>query len=162
MPKNKIHTTSLVTDCPCTSGKLFKECCSPVLSDHSLAATPEMLMRSRYTAFAIEDSAFLLRSWDISTRPRSINFEKNIVWLQLIIEAAPQPEPNDDSGFVVFKASFIQNDTVFEMKEKSFFIRKKCLWFYLNGELITQKKAISLKERCPCGSGKKYKRCCRP
>ena len=118
-------------------------------------------MRSRYTAFVIEDSAFLLRSWDISTRPQAINFEKNIVWLKLIIDAAPHPEPDADEGFVTFNASFIQNDRLVELVEKSVFLRKKGLWFYVNGELTSQEKKLSLKEQCPCGSRKKYKRCCR-
>jgi SEC-C motif domain protein len=161
MPRNIRHTMPTETDCPCNSGKLFKECCSPILADHSLAVIPEMLMRSRYTAFVVEDSAFLLRSWDVSTRPRSINFEKNIVWLKLIIEDAPPPLPNESTGSVVFQASFIQHDNVVEMKEKSVFLRNDNLWFYLNGELTTQVTAISLNEQCPCGSGKKYKRCCR-
>lgn len=159
---SKNNTVLPETGCPCNSGKSFNTCCSPILVDHSLATTPEMLMRARYTAFVVEDASFLLRSWETSTRPVSLNFEKSIVWLKLIIEAAPQPLPNDSSGSVIFKASFMQSNSLVEMKEKSVFIRRKGLWFYLNGELTTQKRTISLKEPCLCGSGKKFKRCCKP
>jgi len=161
MSKNKKSRVIPEAECPCNSGKRFKSCCSPILIDHSLALTPEMLMRARYTAFVVEDSAFLLRSWDISTRPGSINFEKNIVWINLLIEDAPQPLPHELSGSVAFQALCLHNDNLVEMKEKSIFSYKHGLWFYLNGELTTEEKNISLKERCPCGSGKKYKRCCR-
>jgi SEC-C motif-containing protein len=161
MRKDKRRTIFPETECPCKSSKLFGACCSSILVDHSLAATPEMLMRSRFTAFVIEDSAFLLRSWDNSTRPQSIHFENNIVWLRLIIEDAPQPLPGDSAGTVTFRAYFIQNDKFVEMKEQSTFTRKRGLWFYLNGELTLQEKPISFKDKCPCGSGKKYKRCCR-
>jgi SEC-C motif-containing protein len=162
MLKYKKHTVSLKKECPCKSSRLFKSCCSPILADHALAVTPEMLMRSRYTAFVVEDSEFLLRSWDNSTRPRSISFENNIVWVSLNIDDALQPLPGDSKGNVTFSAFFIQNDNFVEMKEKSNFIRKRGLWFYLNGELTLHEKSLSLKEKCPCGSGKKYKRCCRP
>tara|TARA_Y100001933_G_C18739965_1_gene455394 strand:- start:23 stop:565 length:543 start_codon:yes stop_codon:yes gene_type:complete len=152
---------SATTSCPCSSGKLLSACCSPILADHALARTPEQLMRSRYTAFVYQDSIHLLRSWDIPSRPQSLNFDDTIVWLELDIEEAPLPSPSDDFGYVRFKATFIQNDCYVKMKEKSVFVRKNNLWFYLRGELQKEETPISLKSQCPCGSGKKYKRCCR-
>ena len=38
--------------CPCMSGKAYAECCEPVIKGTRKAATPEELMRSRYSAYA--------------------------------------------------------------------------------------------------------------
>ena len=50
--------------CPCGSGRTFDECCGPFLSGAAAALTPEALMRSRYTAYAVGDDAYVLATWD--------------------------------------------------------------------------------------------------
>lgn len=161
MFKNSRHSLSSKSICPCNSEKLFSECCSKVINNQALALTPEVLMRSRYTAFVIENSDYLLQSWHFSTRPKTLTFEKHIIWLKLIIEKAPLPLPSDNIGYVSFCAQCIQNDNMIKITEKSTFIRKANLWFYRDGELATQETPLSLNGLCACGSGKKYKRCCK-
>ena len=51
------------TPCPCGSGRAFGACCGPALSGERPAPTAEALMRSRYTAFTLRDTAYLLASW---------------------------------------------------------------------------------------------------
>ncbi len=48
--------------CPCGSGRLYRDCCSPY--HRGLAEPPdaEALMRSRYSAFALKEAAYLFRS----------------------------------------------------------------------------------------------------
>ena len=48
--------------CPCDSGKEYKDCCKPVLSGESPAQTAEALMRSRYTAFAKGEVDYIFNS----------------------------------------------------------------------------------------------------
>ena len=39
--------------CPCQSGKIYGECCGPVLEGKVKAETAEQLMRARYSAYVI-------------------------------------------------------------------------------------------------------------
>jgi SEC-C motif-containing protein len=51
------------------------------------------------------------------------------------------------------------------MHEKASFIKEDGQWFYVDGDIIKAPQARSEKigrnAPCPCGSGKKYKKCCR-
>lgn len=48
--------------CPCTSGVAYAECCAPYHRGEREAPTPEKLMRSRFSAFARGDAAYLWRT----------------------------------------------------------------------------------------------------
>ena len=48
--------------CPCTSGKTFGDCCRPYLRAEREPPDPVSLMRSRFTAFAVENAEHLLRT----------------------------------------------------------------------------------------------------
>ena len=49
----------LSTPCPCGTGESYDDCCGPLLANVAQAATPEQLMRSRYTAFVTGDADHL-------------------------------------------------------------------------------------------------------
>ena len=55
--------------CPCGTGLPLDECCGPLHDGTTTAATAEQLMRSRYSAFAVGDPAYLLATWHPTTRP---------------------------------------------------------------------------------------------
>ena len=46
-----------------------------------------------------------------------------------------------------------------EVHENSRFVKEQGQWFYVDGDLKSQAK-VGRNDPCPCGSGKKYKRCC--
>ena len=48
--------------CPCTSGRAYAECCRPLHRGARDAETPEALMRSRFSAFAVGDVEYLWRT----------------------------------------------------------------------------------------------------
>ena len=48
--------------CPCMSGKSYAECCEPVIRGTRKAATPEELMRSRYSAYAKAEIDHIINS----------------------------------------------------------------------------------------------------
>ena len=48
--------------CPCTSGLAFGACCRALLRNEREAPDPVSLMRSRFTAFALENVEHLLRT----------------------------------------------------------------------------------------------------
>jgi uncharacterized protein YchJ len=55
--------------CPCGTGLPYAECCRPLHDGTGTAASAEQLMRSRYSAFAVGDPAYLLATWHPTTRP---------------------------------------------------------------------------------------------
>lgn len=55
--------------CPCGLPAAYDDCCGRLHRGQAPATTAEQLMRSRYSAFAVGDEAYLLRSWHPTTRP---------------------------------------------------------------------------------------------
>ena len=147
--------------CPCGSTIQLAECCAPIIADHSRAETAEQLMRSRYTAFTLANNAYLMESWAEATRPGEINTEDDsIQWLHLKIQGCDKGGKQDSEGFVTFTASFLSSGHLCHLHEKSRFIKEGGLWYYLDGETESNTKKVGRNTPCPCGSGKKYKRCC--
>lgn len=160
--KPKRSTTSEKEPCPCGSGISLADCCLMVMNDHQLAKTPEILMRSRYTAFVIENATYLLNTWAPATRPAKLDFAEKIRWLNLNVINSALSSKNEDEGWVEFETSLVTRHDLVKMQEKSYFIKKNNLWLYHSGDLQSNKHPLSLNGQCPCGSGNKFKRCCLP
>lgn len=149
------------TPCFCCSGQPFTACCEPVLQDHYKAATPLMLMRSRYTAYILKKEEYLLATWHSSTRPARLELEKTEVkWLSLDINSHSHDTANDTMGEVEFTARYLEAEQLCSMHETSRFTRQHGLWYYLDGTCEINCEKIGRNTLCPCGSGKKFKRCC--
>ena len=119
-------------------------------------------MRSRYSAFVLKDSEYLRSSWHPSTRPESLDLELDPVeWLGLTVEESRGGE-SDLKGEVTFRARFSHDGQISELAERSRFVREDGSWFYLDGEQLSSDRLekVGRNSPCPCGSGKKYKRCC--
>ncbi len=148
--------------CPCGSGKVFDRCCGPFLAGDGEPLNPEQLMRSRYTANVEEDQAYLLDTWHPATRPGTIDGFCH--WCGLRIMAIEGGGPGESEGTVEFRAMYNEGEIAGCLHEKSRFIREAGRWYYLDGEIIasgplTQAK-VGRNAPCPCGSGRKYKKCC--
>lgn len=147
--------------CPCCSGSAYSSCCQPVLNDHCLATTAEILMRSRYTAFVKQHVQHLQSSWHMTTRPTTLNFDDHpVVWLGLEINSRRDGMASDSGGYVDFSCSYLENGQLCKLQEVSEFIKENGLWYYLKGACKVTKEKIARNTACPCGSGKKFKRCC--
>lgn len=125
------------SSCPCGSGLPFTRCCGPYLEGHSLPTTAEALMRSRYTAFARLDEAYLLQTWHPSTRPHELGLKQQppIKWLGLSIRHTQAGGEHDDTGSVEFVARYKVNGKAERLHEISRFVREAGRWFYLQGEV---------------------------
>jgi SEC-C motif domain protein len=67
----------------------FDSCCLPLHRGERQADTPEQLMRSRYSAFAVGDGDYLWRTWHPRTRPEVVDIDPDLMWTGLeIVEAA--------------------------------------------------------------------------
>lgn len=120
--------------CHCDSGLTFKACCQPYLQGEA-APNVEALMRSRYTAYVLEDGPYLLATWHPLSRPKNLDFdvERRPKWLGLTIKC--QFEVNAQHGTVEFVARYKINGRAFRMHEISRFERIEGRWFYLDGEV---------------------------
>ncbi|MFF2053979.1 YchJ family protein [Leifsonia sp. NPDC058194] len=115
--------------CPCLSGSTYDECCGP-LHRGEPAPTAERLMRSRFSAFALGDAAYLLRSWDASTRPAELDLDEGLRWYRLDIERTERGGPFDREGVVEFRA-FYRGAERGELHEVSRFVKDGRDWFYV-------------------------------
>lgn len=120
--------------CPCSSGDVFGRCCGPII-DGAPAPTAERLMRSRYTAFSLQDQSHLLRTWHPSTRPETIEFEPDLRWRRLLVIDRVGGGPFDREGVVEFEAIWRQGATRGSLHERSRFLRDGRHWYYLDGDL---------------------------
>lgn len=121
--------------CPCGLGDPFETCCGPVLAGERAAATAEALMRSRYTAFAVGDAEYLLRSWHSATRPPELTLDPGLRWLFLEIHRTERGGPFDDAGVVEFSAHHRDAGRRATLRETSRFRREDGAWRYVDGDL---------------------------
>ncbi|MGI5164774.1 YchJ family protein [Spirillospora sp. CA-253888] len=119
--------------CPCGLPKTYQECCGPLHRGRARATTAEQLMRSRFSAFALRDAAYLLTSWHPATRPPSVDFDRDLRWDRLEIVRTQDGTPFHDRGVVEFRAHFTQNGQPGELHEVSRFTRHEGAWVYLDG-----------------------------
>lgn len=123
--------------CPCLSGDTYGACCGPPHRGARTAPTAEALMRSRYSAFAVGDAAYLLATWHPRTRPPSLELDPDQVWRRLDVLATRAGGPFDDAGEVEFAAFFRDASTGERgrLHEVSRFVRDGGAWLYVDGDV---------------------------
>lgn len=122
--------------CPCHSGRPYARCCGPALAGEAWPADAEALMRSRYTAFARRDTAWLLASWHASTRPPRLDLESDPApkWIGLQIK---RHTPIDaDHAEVEFLARCRVGGRAQRLHEVSRFVREDGRWLYVDGDIL--------------------------
>ncbi len=92
-------------------------------------------MRSRFSAFALGDAAYLTRSWHPSTRPGELELDADVVWRRLQIVDTVAGGPDDADGVVEFRASYRSPDGAGLLHERSRFARVDGRWTYLDGDV---------------------------
>ncbi len=156
--------------CPCGSLRPADACCAPFLERRESAPTAEALMRSRYTAFVRGAVDYLLDTHDATTRntvERAAveRWSREATWLGLEIVATERGGVDDDSGIVEFRARYREGGVERLHHERSRFHRVDGQWRYLDGDSGKPRPAVrsptaGRNDPCPCGSGRKFKKCC--
>jgi SEC-C motif-containing protein len=117
--------------CPCGLGPPFPECCGRWLQAGAAAPTAELLMRSRFTAFALGDAAYLLRTWHPSTRPRTLDLTGGPRYTRLEVLETSGGTMFDGEGTVRFRAHYLDGRSPGVLAETSRFTREDGQWFYV-------------------------------
>lgn len=158
-----------MSSCPCGSGADFETCCGPLLGG-APAPNPEALMRSRYTAFVKGDIDYMERSQapddeEPFDRAGIEEMARSVTWTGLEILATSGGGEADATGTVEFAAHYKRNGTAQIHHERGNFRRADGRWLYVDGVISPkgpprQVVKVGRNDPCPCGSGKKYKKCC--
>jgi SEC-C motif-containing protein len=158
------------SSCPCGSGQSYSDCCQPFHHGKSKAPTAEKLMRSRYSAYVGQQIDYIEKTSDPRYRDSfdqeaALEWSKTSEWLGLEIVAFRDGKPGDVQGEVEFKARYRRNGKETTHHEVSLFTFSKTdqCWYYTDGkEIIEPMRAetkVGRNDPCPCGSGKKFKKC---
>jgi len=154
--------------CPCGSSRPYAECCEPLITGKKNPATAEELLRSRYTAFAKAEISYIIET----THPRmrtTLNEEEIRRWAVTSqwekFEILNQ-RTVDDKVEIEFVATYTQKGNHNRHHEIAVFSKDKGRWYFEDGHEAPQtpfrrkEPEPGRNDPCPCGSGKKFKRCC--
>jgi SEC-C motif-containing protein len=145
-------------------------CCEPIIAG-TPAPTAEALMRSRYTAYVKHAVDHLGRSLSAEQRKdyapeEARRWSEKSEWLGLKILRTEKGGPADTEGLVEFSARYRTEGNEHEHVETALFTREAGEWVYTGqmtpeGQTVRRETPkIGRNDPCPCGSGKKYKKCC--
>lgn len=125
-----------------------------------LPENAQQLMRSRYSAYVLRERDYLQQTWHVDHRPLDLVLDDDISWIGLqVIDFQQQ----SDQATVEFEARLLVAGKVDAVHENSRFVKLCGRWLYTSGDMLLptfKSWNPGRNETCPCGSGKKFKRCC--
>jgi len=125
--------------CPCGRALPYEACCGILHqrfdeSGRLSAPDAEALMRSRYSAFVLNQLDYLLASWHASRRPAALQpNEAGLKWLGL--EVKKHLRQDENHATVEFVARSKLGGRAQRLHETSRFVREDGAWFYLDGDI---------------------------
>lgn len=159
-----------MAQCPCGSSSELDQCCGPIVAGDRPARTAEALMRSRYTAFVRGDLDHIDNTYASEKRSAANSVKDNnpfesVEWVGLDIFDTTRGGEDDETGTVHFAVRFKENGALQVHRERSNFRREEGKWFYVDGDFDpkgepARSEKVGRNQPCPCGSGKKFKKCC--
>ena len=156
--------------CDCGDPRPFEKCCGPYLTGAALPPTAEALMRSRYTAYARGEVDYIFATQAPEgratlDRAQTEAWSKQSTWRGLEIVRTERGGPDDRDGVVEFVAHFDLRGEHVDHHELATF-RRDDRWYFVDGKepklvpFQRRERKVGPNEPCPCGSGKKFKKCC--
>jgi SEC-C motif domain protein len=171
-----------MNDCPCGSNFPYIDCCGVLIRGTGFADTAEDMMRSRYTAFFQKDWEYLVTTSHPEDKKEMARLgsdliDDEVVWKKLEIVNTRAGGLNDSEGQVDFIAHYTKDEKEHILRESSRFYKVNGNWVYSRKDSTlppvpvasSQKKPktfvrneakVGRNDPCPCGSGKKFKKCC--
>lgn len=147
--------------CPCQSQHVYAECCQPLHLQQRRADTAEQLMRSRYSAFVLQQIDYIIAT-TIPAQQRLLSHQELLDWsIQTnwqgltVLNHQTLDKTHD---LVEFKADYLNADGVLQSHhEHSVFVKIQQHWYFLDPTLPMIR---TMKQPCLCGSMQKFKHCC--
>ncbi len=158
-------------DIPFRDPEALAAFCTPFLRGERLPRTAAELMASRYLAYATGAIDYLIDTHDPKTRAQTdrkatADWSRRATWRGLEILGAERGGPEDERGEVEFIARYAIDGVEHAHHERSQFRRDGGRWYFVSGEKVSaapMRRAgakVGRNDPCPCGSGKKHKKCC--
>jgi len=158
-------------ECACHSGKKYEDCCGAYHRGKAFPKTAEGLMRSRYSAFAHGEIAYLRDTYHPSTKKEfdeksAAEWSKNSQWHGFDVKMTDQGLEKDDKGIVEFVARYSVKGEEYAHHEIAEFKKEQGKWYFVDGNppnqdpIVREEPKVGRNDPCSCGSGKKYKKCC--
>ncbi|MCL2103847.1 MAG: YchJ family protein [Kiritimatiellaeota bacterium] len=158
--------------CPCGSGLAFEMCCEPFLMGQAKPKTAVQLMRARYCAYAMGTIEYLYKTAGPRVRKvfdaeNSKKWAESAKWSGIEILDTIGGGENDETGRVEFVAHYAMKEQEFNHHEMAEFAKVDGIWVFMDGKIFgtdpirREQPKIGRNDLCPCGSGRKYKKCCR-
>lgn len=152
--------------CPCGSGKQICACCALYINGAS-APDALALMRSRYTAYVVGALDHVAATHapevrDDFNRAEAERLARVCEFQELDIRKVVE---NGDTAQIDFVIRFRRDNKEMMQVELAEFRRENGQWLYAGGKLSSQVPQrtvtrVGRNDPCPCGSGKKAKKCC--
>jgi len=128
-------------------------------------------MRSRYTAYALHIMPYLLSSLHPGQRhdydeAGAERWARESRWDGLEILDVSADPADENRGSVEFRARYRRGDERLVHHERAEFRKKDGTWYFFDGKMVGVSQVrrdmpkVSRNDPCPCGSGRKYKKCC--
>jgi len=160
-----------MTNCPCGSEADYQQCCGPYIEGTLPAPTAEALLRARFTAFSRGAIDYLMDTVhpDKSHTHNRLEIEawsRDSDWRSLEILRTLEGGEDDDCGMIEFIATYRNREGIQRHHEKADFHKAEGIWYFYDGArpkmkpLVHATPKVGRNEPCPCGSGKKHKKCC--
>jgi SEC-C motif-containing protein len=124
--------------CVCGSGIELESCCLPYLERAADAPSAQALMRSRYSAYTLGRTDYLLHTWHPDTRPAQLQLDAKVRWLGLKIKHSNAGQPGEREGTVEFIARFKIGSRADRIHEISRFEFANNGWLYIDGVIRHQ------------------------
>ncbi|MDX1901000.1 MAG: YchJ family metal-binding protein [Gammaproteobacteria bacterium] len=105
-----------------------------------MAATPEQLMRSRYTAYSMANILYIKSTMrgkaaqDYDETSAAI-WARTVKWLELTVVTTEMA--GEDKGFVEFIVKYSYEGMLEHIHEKSEFHLIKGVWYYVDGDMLS-------------------------
>ena len=149
--KTRIGQDTAKEKCPCGSGSLYGDCCSPYHSGLKFPEAPSDVLKTRYSAFYYRIIPYIIST----THPVGRDYTENkIKWATFLNKngmfdsfdfvslqpGAASPGKDENESFLEFKVKLRAKDGSGEetISEKSRFLKEGERWLYASGEVRSE------------------------
>ena len=146
--------------CPCSPQRAYADCCAPFHRGSRLPENAEQLMRSRYSAYVLQQVDYLLtttvpaqQAW--LDRAAIQTWSQTTQWAGLTV-LSHRPHAGKHHALVAFNADFDTPQGRQSHHEVSVFVHVAGRWYFIDPTVPLP----GMKQPCVCGSGKKFIHCC--